>query len=74
MVACNMSIAPRHLIRKTIMVRPLGDLDYKVFTYDIKKEYLPNDDIDILVSDFQKSLTKLLDKHMPIVIKTIMEQ
>ena len=45
------------------MVRPLGDLDYELLTYDIKKEYSPNGDIDILVSYFQKSLTKLLDKH-----------
>ena len=74
MVECNMSIAPRHLIRKTVTVRLLGDLDYELLAYNIKKEYSPNDDIDILVSDFQKSLTELLDNHNPTVTKTITEQ
>ena len=38
MVECNTSITPRH-IRKTITVRPLGDLDYELLAY---KEYSPN--------------------------------
>ena len=54
------------------MVRPLSDLDFELLTCHIKKEYSPSDDIDILVSDFQKSLTELLDKHASTVTKTIM--
>ena len=63
-VEWHTSITPRQLIRKTITVRPLGDLDYELCAYDIKKEYSPNDNIDTLVSDFEKSQTDFLDSML----------
>ena len=73
-IICKLRAKKQNSIQNTVSFRKLKHIDVHSFVKDLTESDLckyPSDEINILVQQYNSTLSAILDKHAPIITKTI---